>query len=85
MTRLPLRLGLTMWSHSEWQSQFYGKGTKPAERLEKYCHVFKDHFERERLQRKTLFRTEYNLYSILRDEKEDNTVTFSLMFHAVDQ
>ncbi|MGR5554964.1 DUF72 domain-containing protein [Vibrio fortis] len=40
MTRLPLRLGLTMWSHSEWQSQFYGKGTKPAERLEKYCHVF---------------------------------------------
>ncbi|WP_431188360.1 DUF72 domain-containing protein [Vibrio tasmaniensis] len=40
MDTLPLRLGLTMWSHSEWQSQFYGKGTKPAERLEKYTQVF---------------------------------------------
>ncbi|MGF1720433.1 DUF72 domain-containing protein [Vibrio kyushuensis] len=40
MNNLPLRLGLTMWSHSEWQSQFYGKGTKPAERLEKYASVF---------------------------------------------
>ncbi|MBW3696629.1 DUF72 domain-containing protein [Vibrio sp. T187] len=40
MHSLPLRLGLTMWSHSEWQSQFYGKGTKPAERLEKYASVF---------------------------------------------
>ncbi|OEF10423.1 DUF72 domain-containing protein [Vibrio genomosp. F10] len=40
MATLPLRLGLTMWSHSEWQSPFYGKGTKPAERLEKYSQVF---------------------------------------------
>ncbi|MGF1754271.1 DUF72 domain-containing protein [Vibrio makurazakiensis] len=40
MHQLPIRLGLTMWSHSEWQSTFYGKGTKPAERLEKYASVF---------------------------------------------
>ncbi|PMJ89817.1 DUF72 domain-containing protein [Vibrio sp. 10N.261.55.A7] len=40
MSHLPLRLGLTMWSHSEWQSSFYGKGTKPSERLEKYASVF---------------------------------------------
>ncbi len=37
---LPLRLGLTMWSHSGWQRSFYGSGTKPAERLEKYAQVF---------------------------------------------
>lgn len=40
MQALPLQLGLTMWSHSDWQSSFYGKGTKPAERLEKYASVF---------------------------------------------
>lgn len=37
---LPLRLGLTMWSHSGWQQSFYGSGTKPAERLAKYAQVF---------------------------------------------
>lgn len=37
---LPLRLGLTMWSHNQWQQSFYGSGTKPAERLEKYTQVF---------------------------------------------
>ncbi len=36
----PLRLGLTLWSHNQWQHSFYGKGTKPAERLEKYATVF---------------------------------------------
>lgn len=40
MLDLPLRLGLTMWSHSHWQQSFYGKGTTNAERLEKYAHVF---------------------------------------------
>ncbi len=40
MTDLPLRLGLTMWSHNQWQQSFYGSGTKPAERLEKYASVF---------------------------------------------
>ncbi|OLQ95198.1 hypothetical protein BIY21_07060 [Vibrio ponticus] len=40
MTSLPLRLGLTMWSHNQWQQSFYGSGTKPAERLEKYASVF---------------------------------------------
>ncbi|MCK6261947.1 DUF72 domain-containing protein [Vibrio sp. ZSDE26] len=40
MYHFPLRLGLTMWSHPEWQSSLYGKGTKPAERLEKYASVF---------------------------------------------
>ncbi|WP_257975393.1 DUF72 domain-containing protein, partial [Vibrio parahaemolyticus] len=34
------RLGLTMWSHNQWQQSFYGSGTKPAERLEKYAQVF---------------------------------------------
>lgn len=40
MDELPLRLGLTMWSHNNWQQSFYGSGTKPAERLEKYAQVF---------------------------------------------
>ncbi|MGR5322720.1 DUF72 domain-containing protein [Vibrio sp. DNB22_17_1] len=40
MDILPLRLGLTMWSHNQWQQSFYGRGTKPAERLEKYAQVF---------------------------------------------
>lgn len=40
MTQLPIRLGLTMWSHSQWQASFYGSGTKPAERLAKYSQVF---------------------------------------------
>ncbi|MDA0127599.1 DUF72 domain-containing protein [Vibrio sp. MarTm2] len=40
MDSLPLRLGLTMWSHNNWQQSFYGSGTKPAERLEKYAQVF---------------------------------------------
>ncbi|HAS6885941.1 TPA: DUF72 domain-containing protein [Vibrio parahaemolyticus] len=40
MDNLPLRLGLTMWSHNQWQQSFYGSGTKPAERLEKYAQVF---------------------------------------------
>ena len=29
-----------MWSHNNWQQSFYGSGTKPAERLEKYAQVF---------------------------------------------
>lgn len=29
-----------MWSHNNWQQSFYGRGTKPAERLEKYAKVF---------------------------------------------
>lgn len=36
----PIRLGLTLWSHSQWQQSFYGRGTKPAERLAKYAQVF---------------------------------------------
>lgn len=40
MTELPLRLGLTMWSHPAWQSSFYGRGTQASERLEKYSRVF---------------------------------------------
>ncbi|MCL9782395.1 DUF72 domain-containing protein [Vibrio sp. S4M6] len=40
MPELPLRLGLTMWSHSNWQQSFYGKGTSSAQRLEKYAQVF---------------------------------------------
>jgi len=40
MTLLPIRLGLTMWSHNQWQQSFYGSGTKPGERLEKYTQVF---------------------------------------------
>ena len=40
MDSLPLRLGLTMWSNNQWQQAFYGSGTKPAERLEKYAQVF---------------------------------------------
>ncbi|MCW8333943.1 DUF72 domain-containing protein [Vibrio paucivorans] len=40
MDNLPVRFGLTMWSHNNWQQSFYGSGTKPAERLEKYASVF---------------------------------------------
>ncbi|WP_260259174.1 DUF72 domain-containing protein [Vibrio intestinalis] len=40
MDSLPLRLGLTMWSHNNWQQGFYGSGTKPAQRLAKYAQVF---------------------------------------------
>ncbi|NOH71098.1 DUF72 domain-containing protein [Vibrio pectenicida] len=40
MKALPIRLGLTMWSHNNWQQTFYGSGTKPNERLEKYASVF---------------------------------------------
>ncbi|MDC5822629.1 DUF72 domain-containing protein [Vibrio europaeus] len=40
MDSLPIRLGLTMWSHNNWQQSFYGSGTKPNERLEKYASVF---------------------------------------------
>ncbi|MCC4236199.1 DUF72 domain-containing protein [Vibrio anguillarum] len=40
MMNLPLRLGLTMWSHAGWQSTFYGAGTPAAQRLEKYARVF---------------------------------------------
>lgn len=29
-----------MWSHPQWQASFYGSGTKPAERLERYARVF---------------------------------------------
>ena len=40
MTTLPLRLGLTLWSHSAWQPFFYGKGTQSSDRLAKYSEVF---------------------------------------------
>ena len=40
MNAYPVRLGLTMWSHNNWQQTFYGSGTKPNERLEKYASVF---------------------------------------------
>lgn len=40
MDHLPLRLGLTMWSHNHWQQTFYGRGTKNQQRLEKYAQVF---------------------------------------------
>ncbi len=40
MTTLPLRLGLAMWSHAQWQPDFYGAGTKAAERLARYADVF---------------------------------------------
>lgn len=40
MDTVPIRLGLTLWSHNHWLNSFYGKGTKPAERLEKYAAVF---------------------------------------------
>lgn len=40
MDNLPIRFGLTMWSHNNWQQSFYGSGTKPNERLEKYASVF---------------------------------------------
>ncbi|WP_112478242.1 DUF72 domain-containing protein [Vibrio variabilis] len=40
MSEPTLRLGLTMWSHNDWQHSFYGKGTKPGERLARYASVF---------------------------------------------
>ncbi|MEI8632860.1 DUF72 domain-containing protein [Vibrio sp. PP-XX7] len=40
MKPFPLRLGLTLWSHSQWQQAFYGRGTATSERLEKYAQVF---------------------------------------------
>ncbi|MGL6259921.1 DUF72 domain-containing protein [Vibrio sp. WXL210] len=40
MKDYPLRLGLTLWSHNQWQHTVYGKGTKPAERLAKYAQYF---------------------------------------------
>ncbi|MDG3087707.1 DUF72 domain-containing protein [Vibrio hannami] len=40
MEPIPIRIGLTLWSHNQWADSFYGKGTKPAERLEKYSSVF---------------------------------------------
>lgn len=40
MQKLPLRLGLTMWSHSGWQGRFFPTGTMPAERLAYYSSVF---------------------------------------------
>ncbi|MDR9827632.1 DUF72 domain-containing protein [Vibrio sp. FNV 38] len=40
MVHYPIRLGLTLWSHNQWQQSFYGKGTQPAQRLEKYARVF---------------------------------------------
>lgn len=39
-TSLPMRLGLTMWSHSGWQSEFYGSGTSAGDRLARYAEVF---------------------------------------------
>lgn len=39
-TSLPMRLGLTLWSHSGWQSEFYGSGTSAGDRLARYAEVF---------------------------------------------
>ncbi|MDP5255048.1 MULTISPECIES: DUF72 domain-containing protein [unclassified Vibrio] len=36
----PFKLGLTQWSHPKWQSDFFGPGTPPQQRLEKYARVF---------------------------------------------
>ncbi|WP_070967624.1 DUF72 domain-containing protein [Vibrio sonorensis] len=40
MTQPPLLLGLTMWSHNQWQKSFYGSGTQNNERLARYAEVF---------------------------------------------
>ena len=37
---IPLRLGLTIWSHNPWLAHFYGQGTTSANRLAKYAEVF---------------------------------------------
>nr|WP_239928818.1 DUF72 domain-containing protein [Photobacterium sanguinicancri] len=37
---LPIRLGLAMWSHNQWQSSLYGSGCKNSERLARYAQVF---------------------------------------------
>ncbi|AUD61574.1 hypothetical protein AYJ58_19800 [Shewanella sp. Pdp11] len=34
------RLGLAMWSHSNWQESVYGYGIKQAERLARYATIF---------------------------------------------
>jgi len=34
------RLGLAMWSHSNWQESVYGHGIKQAERLARYATIF---------------------------------------------
>ena len=34
------RLGLAMWSHSNWQESVHGHGTKRAERLARYATIF---------------------------------------------
>ncbi|MFD2179975.1 DUF72 domain-containing protein [Veronia pacifica] len=36
----PIRLGLTQWSHNDWQRKFYPPGTKSGERLARYAEVF---------------------------------------------
>lgn len=35
-----IRIGLTLWSHNQWQNSFYGKGTSTSQRLERYAQVF---------------------------------------------
>ncbi len=40
MTNLPLRLGLTLWSHAGWQGRFYPSGSSAADRLAHYATVF---------------------------------------------
>lgn len=36
----PIRLGLTQWSHNNWQRKFYASGTKSGQRLARYAQVF---------------------------------------------
>lgn len=36
----PLRLGLAMWSHNQWQQSIYGKGCKTGDRLARYAETF---------------------------------------------
>ena len=37
---LPLRLGLTQWSHNNWIHSLYDKGCKNGDRLARYAEVF---------------------------------------------
>ncbi|SMY15079.1 DUF72 domain-containing protein [Photobacterium aquimaris] len=37
---LPLRLGLTQWSHNHWIQSLYGKGCKSGDRLARYAEIF---------------------------------------------
>ncbi|MEC6833715.1 DUF72 domain-containing protein [Photobacterium toruni] len=37
---LPLRIGLTQWSHNHWVNSLYDKGCKSGERLARYAEVF---------------------------------------------